>query len=255
MVSNPTNNFISICSFHCLSEPSWFCFFDFDVRADQVCKHVELVDVKDRKHLLALLLLALVLYRSALEHAVDAVLALVFFDEVVDAVVDARDVRQLPDARPLRRVFVQHRDDQHAHVGVEFFAVEVQRLVDDLVKHALDRVGVERLSEQRQLVQDAADGPDVGLLAVRVASTDLGRHEVRRADVGLGQLGHGLEFFRDAEVADLEDAFFGQKHVLSLQVAVQDVLRVHQHHAEDHLRDPVQHSVGVEWLFICFWRT
>lgn len=235
MVSNPPNNFVSICTFDCFSKPSRFCLFDFDVGANQVRKHVELVDIEDRKHLLALLLLALVLDRPPLEDAVDAVLALVLLDEVVDAVVDARDVRQLPDARPLRRVFVQHRDDQHAHVGVEFFAVEVQRLVDDLVKHALDRVGVERLSEQRELVQDAADGPDVCLLAVRVASADFGRHEVRRADVCFCQLRHRFEFFRDAEVADLEDAFFRQKHVLTFEVAVQDVFRVHQHHAENDL--------------------
>ncbi len=77
----------------------------------------------------------------------------------------------------------------------------------------VDVGAAERRSQRTQLVDDAADGPDVALLIVRFVLPDLGRHVVRRADLRLcetmlHQLRHLREQHRhasaDAAIAEVD---------------------------------------------------
>lgn len=78
--------------------------------------------------------------------------------------------------------------------------------------------------QDAQLVRDAAQRPRVGLVVIRALAPQLRRHVVGRANLGLGEA--PLHELRAAEVAHAHVVRGREQHVLGLDVAVQDVLRV-----------------------------
>ena len=95
--------------------------------------------------------------------------------------------------------------------------------VNDLQDERRQAVAVEGVLEGHHFVKQAAQRPDVALLVVRLVFAQLGRHVVRRANHGLGKVALGGEHLGNAKVAQLGQALRRQKHVLGLDVAVQDV--------------------------------
>jgi hypothetical protein len=74
----------------------------------------------------------------------------------------------------------------------------------------------------------------------RRVQAELGRQEVRRADLGLGEVGRGGERARDAQVAELYDPRLHQENVGALEVAVDDAPVVDVLEREAQLHEHVQ---------------
>eukprot|EP00345_Euplotes_harpa_P015842 CAMPEP_0168354230 /NCGR_PEP_ID=MMETSP0213-20121227/23774_1 /TAXON_ID=151035 /ORGANISM="Euplotes harpa, Strain FSP1.4" /LENGTH=246 /DNA_ID=CAMNT_0008366095 /DNA_START=654 /DNA_END=1394 /DNA_ORIENTATION=- len=199
-------------AFDSARKPAHLGLFHLHVSANPVREQVEFIYVENGVlGLFVRVLPVVVLIGSGFEDTIDAVFSLLLFDELVDSVVDARHVGQVPDAGPLHRVLVEHGRDQHPHVHVELFAHHVRGLVDDFVEDALDGVCIERLPQQSELIEDAADGPDVSLFAVRLSFADLRRHVVWCSDVGERKVGHGIELLGYTEITYFEYSVFRQK--------------------------------------------
>eukprot|EP00345_Euplotes_harpa_P009194 CAMPEP_0168336140 /NCGR_PEP_ID=MMETSP0213-20121227/11354_1 /TAXON_ID=151035 /ORGANISM="Euplotes harpa, Strain FSP1.4" /LENGTH=168 /DNA_ID=CAMNT_0008341255 /DNA_START=274 /DNA_END=777 /DNA_ORIENTATION=- len=115
-------------------KPAHLGLFHLHVSANPVREQVEFIYVENGVlGLFVRVLPVVVLIGSGFEDTIDAVFSLLLFYKLVDSVVDARHVRQVPNAGPLHRVLVEHGRDQHPHVHVELFAHHVRGLVDDFV--------------------------------------------------------------------------------------------------------------------------
>ena len=91
----------------------------------------------------------------------------------------------------------------------------------------LQRGAREGRTEGSEFVDEAAEGPDVGLAVVRLVRPDLGGHVVRRANLGL-HLVPSFQPLRDIQVTESNRAVFGQKAIRSLDVSVQDSMRMEE---------------------------
>lgn len=88
------------------------------------------------------------------------------------------------------------------------------------------------------LIEDAAETPDVTLLVIRFFLADLRRKVVGRADGSIGAIVGMLEDSGYAKVADLDISLGGEEDVLSLQVAMEDLLIMDVVHGKCHLDQP-----------------
>ena len=90
-----------------------------------------------------------------------------------------------------------------------------------------------RALAKEDLVQDDAEGPDVGTRGRRIAFADLGRHVVRRADEHADHRAVG-EIGREPEVGQHEASVIHAQHVVGLDVAVDDARFVNRRQSGDH---------------------
>jgi len=80
----------------------------------------------------------------------------------------------------------------------------VKLVLLDLVVRLLQGLGLERGSPDKQDVQDAPDGPDVGLIAVAGLAEDFGGDVVGSATEGLLFFALKVDLRGQAEVADFD---------------------------------------------------
>ena len=90
------------------------------------------------------------------------------------------------------------------------------------------------LLADEHLVQHDAEGVDVAAGIGRAARDELGSEVGDRAEQHLPRRGVGARGAREAEVADLDTAVFGEQHVLGLDVAVHDAGAVRGREARQH---------------------
>lgn len=99
------------------------------------------------------------------------------------------------------------------------------------------------MAQGHHLVEDAAKGPDVRLLIVRLLLADFRRQVVRCSNGGLGTVVRVLENSCDTEISDLDLAILRHKNVLGLQVAMQNLPVVNMLDGQRHLYEPVKNLV------------
>lgn len=137
--------------------------------------------------------------------------------------LDRLVLQQLEHRRPLVLVLLQalrhdvnqvlvHRGWQGVVVGFE-----------DLVKKAYLGLSIKGVLVGAQLVQDAAEGPDVGLGAVGLLLADLRGEIVWGADHRHGKLGSVLLLLGDPQVPNLDGVGLAHEEVDGLDVPVQDL--------------------------------
>lgn len=104
---------------------------------------------------------------------------------------------------------------------------------------------LERPLQVNDLVKGASQRPNIGLLIVLVSSDDFGGHEVGRSQASLGEVGMGSQRLGDSEIPELNyvvcikvNNTFVEEHVLSLNVAMQNILSVHEVNCDHELGHP-----------------
>ena len=143
--------------------------------------------------------------------------------------------QDLAECRALRRVLGEHVVHQLAQVLGIVVGDRRMLLLHDLVHKAEQVRPSPRLLQRAHLVQDAAQGPHVALVVVWLVLADLGRHVVWGADNGTRCRHCPFHQLANPEVSQLDVPLI-EEHVLGLEVAVQDPLRVHvvERHRELH---------------------
>ncbi len=132
------------------------------------------------------------------------------------------EVEQLADGGPLLGVGDEHLLDD----VVQLVGVAAGDLLDDasgdLAVQVLQRAALEGRVERGHLVDDAAEGEDVALVAVDLVVPDFGGEVVGRADLRLGEVVFGhLGHVEVSQLDGLEVA--GEEEVGRLDVAVDDL--------------------------------
>lgn len=84
-------------------------------------------------------------------------------------------------------------------------------------------LGIEGGLERAHLEEQDAERPDVALEAVGLTLNDFWAQLVGGTHHGLGLICGFVEDPRDTEVAELDHVAISQKHVLALQVPVEDL--------------------------------
>ena len=99
----------------------------------------------------------------------------------------------------------------------------------DSLVDGLDVLGLEGRAADDESVEDDADGPRVDLeaVAIRLVEQHLGRDVVGRAADRLLALAGDLDERGEPEVADLDVHVLVEEDVAELEVAVDDLVRVH----------------------------
>ena len=140
-------------------------------------------------------------------------------------------------------VYIKHALQQIRYVFAKMAGHVVVLSHDDLPGELMETLGVEGRLERAHLVEQDAEGPDVGLEAVGLGLDDLGRQVVGRADHRLRLRLRLAQHARNTEVAQLYHVVLRQEDVLRLQVPVQylSIVNVLQRQAD--LREPVQHVI------------
>jgi len=170
----------------------------------------------------------------------ELLLEYILLEELLDAHAQERLSQDLVDAWPPPGIDRQHLVDEVAQLLAEVRWQRAELATNDVHRERVHIEPFEGRPKRAHLVQHDADAPDVRLEGVRPALNDLWRQVVRRADHRFRLVYRMAEHARDAEVADLDDALLRQKHILALQIAVQNFAVVHVLHAEADLREPVE---------------
>lgn len=104
---------------------------------------------------------------------------------------------------------------------------------------------LERPLQVNDLIEGASQRPNIGLLIVLVSSDDFRGHEVGRTQACLGEVGMGSQRLGDPKISELYDIVcikvnytFVEEHVLSLYVAMQNILSVHEMNCDHELGHP-----------------
>ena len=142
-------------------------------------------------------------------------------------------VENLLGGRPLLWVDLEERAQDRGKIRrVVRWDLRVNSFHDSLIEtfHVLGREG---RVEGHQLVEDAAERPDIRLVVVGFVLPDLGTRIVRRASLRLqnARLGN----LRNIEISQLDHALFRQKHVCALYISMDDLFVVKGLQAQYHL--------------------
>ena len=108
------------------------------------------------------------------------------------------------------------------HLGPPSLSLSTHRSSPDLVRQPANVLCYKGRAESAHLVDDAAQGPHVALVAVALVHPDLGAHVVRRPDLRPRQ-----SLFQELgapEVANLDLVRSGKEDVLRLDIAVEDLV-------------------------------
>ena len=107
-----------------------------------------------------------------------------------------------------------------------------------LVGHLLQAVRLKWELECTHSIEDDAQRPDVGLERVRRGLVDLRRHVVRRAHLRHSRMQGVFHLLDAAEVTELDRPILAEEGVLSFDVAVQQMVLVHQFDDQADLGEP-----------------
>ena len=165
-----------------------------------------------------------------------------------DPFLDQRVLQNVSHGRSLRHVSLQQLGQQLAERLAEPRGQRLVLATDDLERQGVDHLGLEGRLQCAHLVEEHAQGPHIGLEAVREAFYYLGREVVWRANHGLGHVYRVAQDVGNAEVAQFDKTLLGQEDVLRLDVSVQDLSVVHVFHAETDLGEPVEDLLFFEEL-------
>eukprot|EP00760_Papus_ankaliazontas_P005125 PhM_4_TR12404/c0_g1_i1/m.98955 len=159
----------------------------------------------------------------------DAAVALDNVVERLQALPHVLDLEDVRDARALLGVDDEDGLDELRHGGGVVRRDRRDLLRQHLLHQLLHAVRSVRPPQRQQLVQDDAQRPHVGLLAVLLVLPQLRRQVERRAQERVADgLGHGLVVLvREAEVAERDHTGGADKHVRGLEVAVEHTVLVH----------------------------
>jgi len=93
--------------------------------------------------------------------------------------------------------------------------------------------------QSTQLIKDTPQRPNVRCVSVRLGLADLWGHIVGRPLHSESSITRILEYLTDTEIAKFNSVVSCQKHVLELQVAVEDLASVHIFKRHTDLDEPV----------------
>ena len=79
--------------------------------------------------------------------------------------------------------------------------------------------GIKGYTSRGQFVDDAAKGPDVGMMGVALGSADFGRHVEWSTDVGRGKV-MGGDNLRETKVTELDGVVFAKEDWMRLLVYI-----------------------------------
>ena len=95
--------------------------------------------------------------------------------------------------------------------------------------------------EGSHLVKHDAHGPHISTERIRLCLDHFGGQVVGCSDHRLRLLHGGLEHLGNAKVADLDNALLRQKHILSLQISVNNFSVMDVFHSQANLGEPVEY--------------
>mmetsp|Transcript_6878 Transcript_6878/g.15973 ORF Transcript_6878/g.15973 Transcript_6878/m.15973 type:complete len:487 (-) Transcript_6878:1464-2924(-) len=147
-----------------------------------------------------------------------------------------------PPPQALWSFVLEHALDERLALAAHRWVLRLR--VDHLLIHILDGVSPKRRQPHDHLIQDAAQRPPVHLEAVRLAQPNL-RSKIHRS---AAERVSSLTLLREAKIGQLDVPVAVEQHVLGLEVAVEDVLRVDVAHHLDHLHHRPSHLLGREPL-------
>mmetsp|Transcript_18866 Transcript_18866/g.35991 ORF Transcript_18866/g.35991 Transcript_18866/m.35991 type:complete len:332 (-) Transcript_18866:15-1010(-) len=137
-------------------------------------------------------------------------------------------------------VGLQHTVHQQAQPRlVEVLRDRGVRAVGNLVDKAHEALSFEGVLEGAQLVHDAAQGPDIGLVRVRLVGAHLWGHVVRRAHEGIGKVFSAFHNLRNSKVPKLDHPSARQENVLGFEVPMKHLLAVDVVQAHCNLDEPL----------------
>ena len=137
--------------------------------------------------------------------------------------LDEGPVDDVDDSWPCLRILGQ----KHCHKLLQVITVvSIQRLLR--VLHNLEDqpeqiLGVESVLESAQLIQDAAQGPDVRLIGIRLVLAYFRRHVVRRALHCERVVAGALQHLGDTEVPKFDSIILGQEYILRFEIPVKNL--------------------------------
>jgi hypothetical protein len=204
-----------------------------------------------------LLIVLLGLFLAALRRGIhDSQICVVvnFAQKLLNPRIDEIVAHQCRNKRPLIGLFFEHQIEQELDIFIRVFGHRVGLLVFNLIKDDGQLLVLEGPPQHNELVQGAAQGPNVGLDAVGVSLNDLWRHEIGRAEESVCILDifeflplKTDDYLGNSEIAQFHD-IFGQKNILRFYIPMQNVLLMHVVEGQDHLAYPGQNLLVVEGL-------
>ena len=91
------------------------------------------------------------------------------------------------------------------------------------------------MPQSAKLVKYASERPDIGLVIVRLFFAKFGRKIVRRTDNSVRHISRLIQLASDTQIANLDHVISRQEHVDSLDITMQDAVRMQILHSKTHL--------------------
>ena len=98
---------------------------------------------------------------------------------------------------------------------------------------------MEGVLESAELIQDAAQGPDVRLVCVWLVLAYLRGHVVRRALHREGVIGGALQHLRDTKVSKFDGIILGQEYILRFEISVKNLATMNILQRQAKLHKPI----------------
>ena len=149
-----------------------------------------------------------------------------------------RHLQDLLDGGSLVWILDQHLRQQLLEVRRVHLGKGRIGALQDFLDEAFHVLGVEGVVESGDLVENAAETPNIRFLVVRLFLADLRREIVRSADGGIGAVVGVLQYSGDAEVSNLDVSLRSEEDVLGFQIAMQDLFVMDVIHGQGHLHQP-----------------
>lgn len=148
------------------------------------------------------------------------------------------------DRRPMLWIQLKHLIHERSKAIGQMVAQQLELALRDFHDHARVGRGSEGVPERQELVQDAAQRPNISGEAVRLVIQDLRTHVQGRPDERRGQTRRSGQHFGRAKVSEHHATVVEEKHILALEIAVQNLLFMQECHASSDLVEIAAVSQG-----------